>query len=72
MVRHVKYITNLGGIDIMALGSDFDGIGGKLELADASYLPGLCDALSSAGFSENDIEKIFYKNALRVFKECLK
>ena len=37
MVRHVKYITNLGGIDVMALGSDFDGIGGRLDLADASF-----------------------------------
>lgn len=72
MVRHVKYITNLGGMDIMALGSDFDGIGGSLELADASYLPRLHDALAKAGFSEGDIEKIFCKNALRVFKECLK
>lgn len=72
MVRHVKYITNLGGIDVMALGSDFDGIGGRLDLADASYLPGLHDALKNGGFSESDIEKVFYKNALRVFKECLK
>ncbi len=72
MVRHVKYITNLGGIDVMALGSDFDGIGGKLELVDASYMPGLADALVKAGFSENDVEKIFYKNALRVFKECMR
>lgn len=71
MVRHVKYITNLGGMDVMALGSDFDGIGGKLELADASYLPRLHDALIKAGFTESDAEKIFYKNALRVFKECL-
>lgn len=72
MVRHVKYITNLGGIDVMALGSDFDGIGGKLELADASYMPRLADALVKAGFSESDVEKIFYKNALRVFKECMR
>ena len=71
MVRHVKYITNLGGMDVMALGSDFDGIGGKLELADASYLPRLHDALIKAGFTESDAEKIFYKNALRVLKECL-
>ena len=72
MVRHVKYITNLGGIDVMALGSDFDGIGGKLELTDASYMPRLADALVKAGFSESDVEKIFYKNALRVFKECMR
>lgn len=71
MVRHVKYITDLGGVEIMALGSDFDGIGGELELEDASFLPKLYDALLKAGFHESDADKIFSKNALRVFSECL-
>ena len=54
-----------------ALGSDFDGITGKLEFSDASYMPKLYDALTKAGFYESDVDKIFYKNALRVFKELL-
>ena len=71
MVRHVKYITNLGGIEMMALGSDFDGIEGNLELAGGSDLPKLYDALLKAGFHESEVDKIFYQNALRIFKELI-
>ncbi|MGN1188708.1 MAG: dipeptidase [Lachnospiraceae bacterium] len=71
MVKHIKHITTVGGMDIMALGSDFDGIGGKLELNGCSQMPSLVEALCRAGFHESDVDKILYKNALRVFKECL-
>ena len=46
--------------------------GQNLEMKDASYLPQLAQALKDAEFSEEDIEKIFYKNVLRVFKEVTK
>lgn len=71
MVQHIKHITTVGGMDIMALGSDFDGIGGELELNGCSQMPRLAEALCRAGFHESDVEKIFSQNALRVFKECL-
>lgn len=32
----------------------------------------LAQALKEEGFSEEEIEKIFYKNVLRVYKEVLK
>ena len=69
MVKHIKHIAEVGGIDCVGLGSDFDGISQNLEMKDASYLPQLADALRAEGFSEEDIEKVFYKNVLRVFKE---
>ena len=69
MVKHIKHIVEVGGIDCVGLGSDFDGIPQNLEMKDASYLPQLAQALAAEGFSEADIEKIFYKNVLRVFKE---
>ena len=72
MVKHIKHIVEVGGIDCVGLGSDFDGIEQNLEMKDASYLPQLADALRAEGFSEEDIEKIFYKNVLRVFKEVCK
>lgn len=72
MVKHIKYIRDLAGIDCIGLGSDFDGIPQNLELKDASMMPLLCIALKKEGFSEEDIEKIFYKNVLRVYKEVLK
>lgn len=71
LVEHARHITNIGGMDILALGSDFDGITGKLELLDASYMPKLYEALKKSGFCESDIDRIFYKNALRTFKELL-
>ena len=32
MVRHIKHIRNVGGIECIGLGSDFDGISGTLEI----------------------------------------
>ena len=55
----------------VGLGSDFDGIDQNLELADASMMPQLAAALQEAGFSENEIEKVFYKNVLRVYSQIL-
>lgn len=72
MVKHIRHIVNIGGIDCVGLGSDFDGIDGTiLEIGDCSGLPLLYEALKKY-YSDEDIEKIFYKNVLRVYKECLK
>ncbi len=68
IVDHIKYIDKLAGIDIIAIGSDFDGIGNDMEIEDMSKMYLLKEALDKEGYSEDDIEKIFYKNALRVFK----
>lgn len=72
MVKHIKHIVSVGGIDCVGLGSDFDGIDQNLEMKDASYLPMLEEALRKEGFTEEEIAKIFYKNVLRVFKEVTK
>lgn len=71
MADHISYIKNLAGIDIIGLGSDFDGISCELEMKDASYLSLLEKELRVRRFHESEIEKIYYKNALRVFKELL-
>lgn len=71
MAEHAKYLEKVGGIDCIGLGSDFDGIGGDLEMKDASMLPLLVDALQKAGFHESEVDKILYKNVLRVYKEVL-
>lgn len=71
IVKHILYIKNLAGIDCIGLGSDFDGIPPYLELQDASYLPLLEKALKQAGLSTTEIEKIFYKNVLRVYQTIL-
>ena len=71
MVKHIQYIKNLVGIDYIGLGSDFDGISQNLEMKDCSMLPMLENKMREAGFSDEEIEKVFYKNVLRVFKEVL-
>jgi membrane dipeptidase len=71
MVKHIKYIVDLAGVDCVGLGSDFDGIYQDLELDHAGKMPELEKALRDTGFSYEDIEKIFYKNVLRVYKEVL-
>lgn len=72
VVEHVKHIAKVAGTECIGLGSDFDGIATNHELPDASYLPMLEDALWKAGFGESEIEGIFYKNVLRVYREVLR
>ncbi|MBN2878843.1 MAG: membrane dipeptidase [Clostridia bacterium] len=69
MVRHIRHIKNVGGIDCIAIGSDFDGIGGELEIKDASEHYKLVDALESQGFTANEIDKITHENVLRVLRD---
>lgn len=72
MIKHIKHIKNVGGIDVISLGSDFDGIENEVEIKDVSEFNKLESALKKEGFKEEEIEKIYYKNALRLFKETLK
>ncbi len=71
MVKHILYIKDLVGIDYVGLGSDFDGISQNLEIKDASMMPLLENALLEAGLTVEEIEKVFYKNVLRLYKEVL-
>ena len=69
IVKHIAYIKDLIGIDYIGLGSDFDGIGNdNIELKDASMMGLLIDELRLNNFTEEEIDKICYKNVLRVFK----
>ena len=72
MVRHIKHIVNIGGIEACGLGSDFDGINNPVEFGNASGIQQLYEALIKSGFSEDDADKIFYKNVLRVYHDVLK
>lgn len=72
MVKHITYIKALAGIDCIGLGTDFDGIGSELQIKDASMMQLLSDALYEHGFTTEEIEKIFYKNVLRVYQAILK
>lgn len=66
MVRHVMHIRNVGGTQVLSIGSDFDGIGGELEIAHPQQMEQLWAALHRAGMTESELEQMAQKNALRV------
>lgn len=71
MATHLRHMIKIGGIESVALGSDFDGIDTNLELKDCSYMPLFAEKLENLGFTYSEIEHIFYKNVLRYYKESL-
>ena len=72
MVAHLKHIKNVGGIDVIALGTDYDGIENEVEIKDIGEIGILREVLLKEKFTNTEIDKIFYKNAERVLKDCLK
>lgn len=71
IVRHARHIVRVGGIDVLGLGSDFDGIDTHKELPGAQSMALLWDALHKAGFTQAQLDKVFYGNVLRVYEEAL-
>lgn len=72
IVRHAQHIRDIGGDDVLAIGTDFDGIQPTLEIEDASQMDKLALGLSKGGFTDDEIEKIFYLNAKWYLMEYLK
>ena len=71
VVRHAKHIVKVGGIEILGLGSDFDGIETNEALPGAQSMGKLAEALLQSGFHESELDKILYGNVMRVYEECL-
>lgn len=71
VVRHARHITNLGGVEVLGLGSDFDGIDTNEGLPGVQSMGLLWDALHKAGYCESELDKIFCGNVLRVYRETL-
>ena len=71
IVKHGLYLINKGGEDVVALGTDFDGIKPDTEIKDISEMYRLYDAFKEAGLSVEQCEKLFWKNADRLLKEIL-
>ncbi len=72
IAAHARHMADIGGVGCVGLGSDFDGIEGDLEISDCSKVCILEDAFEKVGFSNSEIEKIFYQNVIRVMKDSMK
>ena len=68
---HILYMVNKAGIESVGFGTDFDGIECGLELENCSNMQVLAEILRKRGLSEDQIEKIFYQNIMRLYKELL-
>ena len=69
IVKTIRHVAEKGGIDSVAIGSDFDGFTDPPDdIKDATEYPQLAHALERNGFKPLEIEKIFEKNALRVLE----
>lgn len=71
MLHHIYHIYQVGGEDVLALGSDLDGISGRIQLDSCDKIPLLAKALKRYKMSERVLEKMWNRNALRVFHEVL-
>jgi membrane dipeptidase len=70
VVEHIDHAVKVAGIDHVGIGSDYDGISGPPRgLEDVSKLPALKAALKKKGYADEDLNKIFGLNALRVLRE---
>ena len=66
VVRAIRHVRDLVGIDHVGLGSDFDGA--VTTRFDASQIAVITQALAEAGFSRQDIAKVMGGNVLRVVR----
>ena len=68
-VDHIDYAVKLIGIDHVGISSDFDGGGGVIGWNDASETLNVTIELVRRGYSEEQIEKLWGGNLLRVMDE---
>lgn len=71
--HHIDHLTNIMGIDHVALGTDFGGIiTGSLDgLASLNDIPSLWKELERRGYTSESIEKIAWKNSARTLATIL-
>ncbi|MEM1433199.1 MAG: membrane dipeptidase, partial [Pseudomonadota bacterium] len=69
VVNHIDHIVAVAGIDHVGIGCDFDGGGGIDGVFDASEVMNITIELVRRGYTEEQIEKIWSGNLMRVFRE---
>ena len=68
--RHIQYLIDTGGEDVVGIGTDFDGFTTPPDdLDNASQMPRLTQRLVVDGHSEAQIRKVLGENALRLIRQ---
>lgn len=68
VVDHIDHIVKVAGINHVGIGTDFDGGGGLNDCDDVTELKNITIELVRRGYSEEEIEKIWSGNLIRVFR----
>ncbi|MDE6075286.1 MAG: dipeptidase, partial [Clostridia bacterium] len=68
---HLKHMIKVGGEDLPALGSDFDGIPPYDELSGCEKVQSLLEYFARSGISPRVLEKVAYGNFARVFGQVV-
>jgi membrane dipeptidase len=69
VVAQIDHAVQVGGIDHVGIGTDFDGVGCvPPDLDSYAKFPALTKALLEKGYSADDIKKIYGGNLLRVMR----
>lgn len=72
LLDHIDHLVEIGGIDCVGIGSDFEGFNGFLPgLRDAADLPLLTRGLLGRGYTPEEVKKIMGENVLRVLEQVL-
>jgi len=69
MVDHIDHIVSVIGVDHVGIGTDFDGGGGVTGFNDASEAMNITMELVKRGYTEEEIDKIWGENLLRVWRD---
>lgn len=69
IVKAMRYVKDLVGVDYIALGSDYDGV--TQVPFDTSELPALTQALMDGGFTKEEIAKIMGGNVVSLLRGAL-
>jgi membrane dipeptidase len=71
MVDHIDYVKELIGVDHVGIGTDFDGGGGLEGCNEVSEMPNITRELLKRGYTEEEIQKIWGGNLMRVFNKVI-
>lgn len=71
LAHHAAHLKNIGGLECLALGSDFDGIPTHPELQDVLVVEQFLERLKHFGFTERELDYLGEKNAVRLYQDIL-
>lgn len=69
IAAHARHLADVGGIDCVAIGTDFDGIRGSFEVDGPDKMGLLFAALEHVGFTQDQLEKIAWGNVQRFIRD---